>query len=363
MNTLAFADRLDPSSAQKPSAPEVAPAHAATAIAEGERSPWEGIIPGLAFFLGAFALINVLGAFVLPTFDANIWWIDLRPVTRYAETPFFALLGGALIAYGIRPMPGNLRRIGTIALVAVALLAAILNTVVFYTLLFGGELAGALPIPFSLFITLILLVILTALARPRARAPRPRWGLFAATVAGCVMLFPVMQMFCFGRTDYRRPADAIVVLGAKAFADGTPSRPLADRVRTAVELYHQGLAPRMIFSGGPGDGAIHETESMRRLAMSLGVPGGAIILDRNGVNTQATVDNTAQMLHRIGARRTIVVSHFYHLPRIKMTYQREGWNVFTVPTEESSHWSAMLYNMGREIAGLWVYYISALWRG
>jgi len=356
MNSFSFAQRIEGSPAPQP-----ASAHASTAVSS-RRSPWEGITPGLAFFLGSFALVNVLGAFVLPTFDANIWWIDLQPVTHRAEGPFFALLGGALIAYGLRPSPGKIRRIVTIGLVGVALLAATINVVVFYKLLIEGELAGAFPIPFSLFIAMVLTSILAPLLR-RRMIPRPRWGLFTATVACCAVLFPLMQVFCFGRTDYRRPADVIVVLGAKAYADGTPSTPLADRVRTAVELYHAGLAPRIIFSGGPGDGAIHETESMRGMAMSLGVPGGAIILDKNGVNTQATVDNTTSMLERIGARRAMVVSHFYHLPRIKMTYQREGWNVFTVPAQESSHWSAMLYNMGREIAGLWVYYISALWRG
>lgn len=360
MNSFSFAQRLDRSSASEP-ASEPASQLASTS-ASFRRSPWEGITPGLAFFLGSFALINILGTIVLPTFDANIWWIDLRPVTQYAEAPFFALLGGALIAYGIRPWPGTIRRIVTVGLVGLALLAAILNTVIFYGILINGELAGAFPIPFSLFIASVLTLILAALLRRRVVTPRPRWGFFVATVAGCAILFPLMQVFCFGKTDYRRPADAIVVLGAKAFADGTPSRPLADRVRTAVELYRQGLAPRLIFSGGPGDGAIHETESMRGMAMNLGVPGGAIVLDKHGLNTQATVDNTTLMLERIGARRVLVVSHFYHLPRIKMTYQREGWNVFTVPARETSQWTAMLYNMGREIAGLWVYYIGALWR-
>ena len=43
-------------------------------------------------------------------------------------------------------------------------------------------------------------------------------------------------MLCFGMTDYRRGADAAVVFGCLAYANGQPSLPLADRVRTAVEL-------------------------------------------------------------------------------------------------------------------------------
>ena len=37
----------------------------------------------------------------------------------------------------------------------------------------------------------------------------------AAVVLGCTLCFPLAQMFCFGKTDYRRPADAVVVLGAR----------------------------------------------------------------------------------------------------------------------------------------------------
>jgi uncharacterized SAM-binding protein YcdF (DUF218 family) len=346
---------------QDPAVPTPPAATVAVARRAG-RAASDGIVPGLAFFLGTFALVNVLGALIVPTFDANIWWIDITPVTRYAQAPLFALLGIALIAHGVRPASGGARRIATAALVALALVAAVFNVVGFYTLLANGELAGAFPLPFSLFIASVLAAILAALTSSRTPARTPRRGIFAATVAGCVLLFPVFQMFCFGRTDYRRAADAIVVLGAKAFADGTPSLPLAERVRTAAELYRAGLAPRLIFSGGPGDGAFHETEAMRMMAMRLGVPAAAIMLDKGGVNTQATVDDTAPMLRAIGARRVMVVSHFYHLPRIKMAYQREGLNVFTVPAQETYGLLPTTYNMAREIGGLWVYYVSALWR-
>jgi vancomycin permeability regulator SanA len=45
-----------------------------------------------------------------------------------------------------------------------------------------------------------------------------------------------------------------------------------------VKLYQQGLAPLLIFFGGPGDGAISEPQAMRKLAISMGVPDAAILL-------------------------------------------------------------------------------------
>jgi len=55
-----------------------------------------------------------------------------------------------------------------------------------------------------------------------------------------------------------------------------------------------------------------------------------------------------------------VVSHFYHLPRIKLAYQRDGWDVFTVPAKETYLLRQMPYNMAREIAALWLYYLRPL---
>ncbi len=324
-----------------------------------DRPARSAVARGLALFLGGFSIVNILGS-IAHGFDANIWWIDLRPLPHPFDALLLASIAAGLIAYGCRPAMGPVRRAVTASLTAAGLLAAIVNAVVFYMLLAGGAIPAAFPIPFSLLIAGSLAAIIGALLGPRATASASRPVLVSVTVAGSLFLFPLMQMFCFGQSDYRRPADVIVVLGAKAYADGTPSVPLADRVRTACDLYRAGLAPRLIFSGGPGDGAVTEPESMRRMALGLGVPDEAIILDEAGLNTQATIENTIPIFERIGARRVMAVSHFYHLPRIKMTYQSDGWEVYTVPAEESYTLRAIPFYMLREVAGLWAYYLRAM---
>jgi len=175
--------------------------------------------------------------------------------------------------------------------------------------------------------------------------------IIAAVFVAALIAFPVAQMVSFGVTDHRRPADTIVVFGARTFADGTMSTSLTDRVRTGCELYRDGLAPRIIFSGGKGDGAIHETEAMRAFALRLGVPASAIALDPHGVNTESTVRNTAR-----GNGRILAVSHFYHLPRIRMTYRRYGVEVYTVPAASSSA-RPIAYNVARESVAFWAYYL------
>jgi uncharacterized SAM-binding protein YcdF (DUF218 family) len=96
---------------------------------------------------------------------------------------------------------------------------------------------------------------------------------------------------------------------------------------------------------------------MKRMALELGVKGEDILVDEAGLNTQATARNSEAMFSRLQATRILVVSHFYHLPRIKMSYQRDGWEVYTVPAKESYLLRQMPYNMAREVAALWVYYL------
>ena len=59
-------------------------------------------------------------------------------------------------------------------------------------------------------------------------------------------------------------------------------------------------------------------------------------------------------------RRSQPGSESYHLPRIKLAYLRDGWDVFTVPAKESYLLRQMPYNMAREVAALWIYYLRPL---
>jgi vancomycin permeability regulator SanA len=215
------------------------------------------------------------------------------------------------------------------------------------------------PVPLSALVTAGLIWIVRGLLKTGESLDKPRTFALVgfATFAALVVALPLAQMLFFGTTDYRRPADVAVVPGARAYADGTASQALSDRVRTAVELYHQGLVTRLIFSGGPGDGDTSEPQAMRRLATDWGVPPEAIVLDEAGVNTDATVKNTASLFASWNVRRVLVVSHAYHLPRVKLAYQRAGWDVRTVPARQTRRLRGEMRFVAREVAAVWVYYL------
>ncbi len=319
------------------------------------------IARGIALFLGVFALLNILGGARSPHFDANLWWIDLRGLSRVITTPFLLISAVCLIGFAFRPPRVTWRQVLTIGCVGALGIVAVANSVQFYLLLVRGSVRAGIPIPLSLLVAAALAVIAAAAGRKVEPRRRIRGALGTVLVAiACAVAFPLAQMLFFGKTDYRRPADAAVVLGARVYADGRPSDALADRVRTACQVYRDGLVRRLVFSGGPGDGAVHEAEAMKRMAMQLGVKEADIWTDATGVNTQATVKNTEGLFQQWHASRILVVSHAYHLPRIKLAYQRDGWDVFTVPAKETYLLRQMPYNMAREVAALWVYYLRPL---
>jgi vancomycin permeability regulator SanA len=178
---------------------------------------------------------------------------------------------------------------------------------------------------------------------------RPRFTLRVAALL--LALFPVGHALTFGRTSYARKADWIVVPGARCYADGRPSQALAERVRTACRLHREGYASRLFLSGGPGDGAAHETEAMLALAMEEGVPRGQIALDREGLNSLATIRHAPP-------GRLLVVSHFYHLPRLKLLARREGREAYTVPADEERRIRGTPWFVAREIAAFWRYLVA-----
>jgi uncharacterized SAM-binding protein YcdF (DUF218 family) len=203
----------------------------------------------------------------------------------------------------------------------------------------AGDLHASGVAPPATLVALLLVVPWTVRAArggDGARAPRPAWRRVASTaVAGLALV--LAQVEAVGATDYRARADAVVVLGARVHADGTPSGALADRVRTACTLWRDGLAPVLVLSGGRDrDAVASEPEAMRAVARAQGVPDAALVLDEGGVDTAATVRFAAALARDRGWRRVLVVSHDYHLARVRLLADREGLAVRTVPATESA---------------------------
>src|SRR6266436_2059796 len=188
---------------------------------------------GLALFLGGFALLNIFGNFRAPGFDANLWWIDLRAAPTWLSNSMLLISAFCLISFAIRPQQSAFRRLLTIACIGALGFVAALNAIEFYILWIRGSIRAGIPIPFSLFVCGALAKILLSRVQQTEPQNLRKFLPVLAVCLACAATFPFAQMLFFGKTDYRRPADIAVVLGARVYTDSRPSDALAHRVRTS----------------------------------------------------------------------------------------------------------------------------------
>jgi len=317
---------------------------------------------GIALFFAAFSVLNLGGDLLHPGFDANGWWLDTRVLSEPVSHLLMLAFSVLLFEFARQPAGSNtVLRLQKLA-VGSAILVALRDACTFYSLLSRGVIASQFPLPFSLIVAALLLVLLATmhLPRPVEQTPTRSGIVIAISTLLCAISFPLLQIHCFGWTDYRRPGDAAVVFGCKVYSNGNLSTALSDRVRSACDLYHDGLVAHLIMSGGPGRGDVHETEAMRDFAVKLGVPSESILIDSMGLSTDETVTNTVPLFRQHGFKRVLAVSHYFHLPRIKLAYQRAGVDVFTVPAKQKNRLPNRHFMMVREVVALWAYYARPL---
>ena len=301
--------------------------------------------------LGALALVNVVGALRHPGFDQNVWWVDLRSLPLDLEQVLMALAAVAMLAWALGRDGDRARLAGVVAFAGLAF-AASLDAVRYYRLWSDGAIAPTRPVPLSLLLALVFggFAVLAARART-SPGRRPAMVAVAVAMVSFVLVVPLAQIAFFGTTDYRRPADAAVVFGARVLGDGTPSIALEDRIETGVELYRDGLVSTLVMTGAlERDSGFDETVVMAERARILGVPASAIIRDPLGTSTLASVRSTTSIIAAEGFERVLAVSHSYHLPRIELSYDRAGFDVATVPARTTPIPQGTA-NAAREIPG------------
>ena len=135
--------------------------------------------------------------------------------------------------------------------------------------------------------------------------------------------------------DTARPASAIVVLGAAQYV-GHPSPVLRARLDHAINLWRQGLAPRIIFTGGTGTGDTTSEAAVSRLyAMKKGVPDSVIDIESQGRTTMESLRAVAAIMRARRMHTAILVSDPFHMARLRILATQLGIAPFTSPTRTS----------------------------
>lgn len=164
-----------------------------------------------------------------------------------------------------------------------------------------------------------------------------------------------------GNRDERRPADAIVVLGAAQY-NGRPSAILRSRVEHAIELYDAGLARWLIVTGGKAQGdRTTEAASARAFAIERGVPASAILVEDQGRTTLESLRGVAAVLRDHGLSSALLVSDRTHMLRVLKIARDQGITAFGSPTDSSPSDATVgnrLEATLHEIGGLALYFVA-----
>jgi len=160
---------------------------------------------------------------------------------------------------------------------------------------------------------------------------RRRVLLAAAAVLVVLWLCSVGAVLTWALEDDARKADAIVVMGAAQY-QGKPSPVLRARLDHALSLFQRGLAPRLLLTGGIGEGDTASEAAVSRVyMMNHGVPDTAILLENEGRTSAQSLHTAVELLHARGLSTAVVVSDPFHMLRLEILGRRYGMDPFTSP--------------------------------
>jgi uncharacterized SAM-binding protein YcdF (DUF218 family) len=160
----------------------------------------------------------------------------------------------------------------------------------------------------------------------------------ALALLGAVLLTWVASLgavLAWERQEQTRPVGAIVVLGAAQYV-GRPSPVLRARLDHAIALWHRGMAPLLIVTGGRGTGdTTTEAAVSQRYAVQRGIPRSAILLETEGRTTSQSMAGIAALMVGQHRKDVLLVSDPFHMLRLVILARRHGLEPFASPTPTS----------------------------
>lgn len=137
--------------------------------------------------------------------------------------------------------------------------------------------------------------------------------------------------------------DVIVVLGGGVGPAIPPLQPHpdlfdgADRMWRAARLFHRGLAPRIVVSGGGfytmqgrAPATRTEAQAMHDVLLALGVPDDRIVMEGRSLNT---IENMRETRALVGTGKVALVTSGWHMPRSLRLARQAGLDAEAFPTD------------------------------
>ena len=158
----------------------------------------------------------------------------------------------------------------------------------------------------------------------------------AAVVVLALLAITAARIVQAASQDEVPHADTIVVFGAAEYS-GRPSPVLKARLDHALDLFHRGVAPVVITTGGAAsDPKFSEGGVGKDYLMRHGVPERSLIAETQGRDTSESAVRVGVIMHANSLRSCVAVSDAYHVFRIRKLLEHEGVGpVYTAPRPDS----------------------------
>jgi len=118
-----------------------------------------------------------------------------------------------------------------------------------------------------------------------------------------------------------------------------------NRVIKAIRLYRENAAPFIIMTGGSGDlfdPGSKEAILMKELAVEFGIPKDKVLVETQSRNTRENVLYTKAILNKLKAKKVILVTSAFHLPRSYALFKKAG--IDAVPVASDFYITDQRYN-------------------
>ena len=127
-------------------------------------------------------------------------------------------------------------------------------------------------------------------------------------------------------------ADCVIVLGASSF-NGMISMVYEGRIHYGIELYEEGYADKILFTGGFGEGSnCSEANAARRYALDYGLSDDVILLEENSHTTIENIRFSKEIMETEGLKSALLVSDPYHMKRAMLMARDVGISCQACPT-------------------------------
>jgi uncharacterized SAM-binding protein YcdF (DUF218 family) len=179
------------------------------------------------------------------------------------------------------------------------------------------------------------------------------WGrkvLFLLHLMLWLSLLAVLLIACTPLTRYMlgplavpeevREADLIVVLGGGVNQGRYLKLVSSHRMVRGVQLYFDGKAKKILFSGGiVGQATVSEAAVMAQEARRLRVPAEGILQEKKAKNTHEQAVEVKKIADSLQAKSILLVTSFSHMKRSLMAFEHAGFKVYPASADPNEKYA------------------------